>query len=229
MAEPIAMDAQSSSPQRVDFLDLFYGTLFHPVATFKRIAAPDQPDNRVLMQSLLSVMLVSAMAPLIKLANFGGSLKHLWLAVPFSIFSGIFMWCFAALFVGLWAYAFSGVARIRTFLTLSGLASLPWIFMAPVGLVKSDLGEISTALLGRDEMGLAVSWAVDMIGVALFCLLGMGIWLWTVLLLVTAVTESYRLSADKVIIVITAPFAMFLVSLGWVIGFILNLRQMFSS
>jgi len=108
---------------------------------------------------------------------------------------------------------------------LSGLASLPWIFMAPATLLKSGLGDLSSAIFGMDEAGLALSNAADIGATALFCLIGMGIWLWTVLLLVTAVTESYRLSAEKVVIVIAAPFAMFLVALGWTVGFILNLRQ----
>jgi hypothetical protein len=165
----------------------------------------------------------------VKLASFGGSIRYLWVAVPFSMFSGIFMWCFAALFVGLWAYVFSGKTRIRTLLTLSGLAALPWIFMAPISLLKSSLGDVSSALFGLNETGLAVSGAMDMMAAALFCLLSMGIWLWTVLLLVTAVSETYRLSADKVVIVIAAPFAMFLVALGWLVGFVMNIRQLLSS
>lgn len=208
MAEPITAGDPPFQPQQASYLDSFYGTLFQPLATFKAIATITEPVNRFLWYGFASVLLISAMAPVVKLVTFGGQTEDLVLTVPISIFFGMSLWCFVGLFVGLWAYAFSGHTRIRTFLTLSGLATLPWLFMAPVSLLRASLGFYGSLL----------------------CLvLSLGIWLWTVFLFAVALTQTYRMSAEKVVIVLAAPFAMFLVFAGWAIGFLLNLRQLFGS
>jgi hypothetical protein len=205
MAEPIAMDDASFQHQQAGYLDTFYGTLFHPLVTFKAIATMPQSANRFLWYGFVSVLLISAMAPLVKLAALGGDAEDLILTVPISIFFGVSLWCFIGLFVGLWAYAFSGQTRIRTFLTLSGLATLPWLFMASISVLRASFG---------------------VYGSLLCFLLSLGVWLWAVFLFAVSLTQTYRMSAEKVVIVLAAPFAMFLVFAGWAIGFLLNLRQL---
>jgi hypothetical protein len=129
----------------------------------------------------------------------------LWLTIPVSIFFGASLWCFVGLFVGLWSYAFSGQTRIRTFMTLSGLGTLPWLFMAPISTLRTDFGFYG----------------------ALLCFaLSLLIWLWVIFLFAMALTQTYRMTAEKVVIVLAAPFAMFLVFAGWGLGFLLNLRQL---
>jgi len=93
-------------------------------------------------------------------------------------------------------------------LTLSGLGALPWLFMAPISMLRLNFGFVGTLLC---------------------FLLSLGIWLWVVFMFAAALTQTYRMSAEKVVIVLAAPFAMFLVFAGWAIGFMLNLRQLLGS
>lgn len=190
---------------RADYLELFYATLFQPVHTFKRIADEAPVNNRLLFFSLISVILISSIAPLVHLATVGGEPAMLVLTLPLSAVGGLIVWGFMGLLIALLAYAFTGQAKIRTFLTLSGLATLPWVLMGPVSLLKVGLGGIGMAL----------------------CIIGaLMIWLWTVLLFALAITETYRMTAERVLIVLAAPFAMFLVLMAWIVGFVDNIRQM---
>jgi hypothetical protein len=187
---------------RTNWLDLFYAAMFHPVRTFKSIAAEEQPGNRLLFYALLSVLLVSVTAPMVHIANVGGSPSGLVVSMPFSALVGLLIWGFMALVIALLAYAFSGEARIRTFLILSGLATLPWIFMGPISLFKIGIG---------------------VTGLVLCALLGLIVWLWTIVLFALAIMTTYRMTAERVLIVLATPFAMMMVFIGWIVGFIRNI------
>ena len=193
---------------RACYLELFYAVLFHPVSTFKSIAADvhgTQGDNRLLFFSLISVVLISTIAPLVQLAAVGGNVSMLVLTLPLSAISGLLVWGIMGLIIGLLAYAFTGEAKIRTFLTLSGLATLPWILMGPICLLKVGLGGP---------------------GLVLSVLLALVVWLWSILLFALAVTQTYRMTAERVLIVLAAPFAMSMVLLAWIVGFVENIRQL---
>ncbi|MCE3235455.1 MAG: hypothetical protein K0Q50_1635 [Vampirovibrio sp.] len=208
MTEPTPMMEAPCCAQadiKTNYLELFYATLFQPVQTFKVIAEEAPANNRLLVFSLISVILISSIAPLVHLATLGGQPAMLVLTLPLSAVSGIIVWGFMGLLIALLAYAFTGQARIRTFLTLSGLATLPWVLMGPVSLLKIGLGGIGVAL----------------------CIIGaLLIWMWTVLLFALAITETYRMTVERVLIVLAAPFAMFLVLVSWIAGFVENVRQM---
>lgn len=207
MTEPTLPEASCCSPAiaKTGYLDLFYASLFQPVSTFKTIATENPLDSRHLFFGLLSVILISTIAPLIHTASVGGSPLMLIVTVPLAAVGGLIVWGFIGLLIALLAYAFTGHARIRTFLALSGLATLPWILMGPVCLLKIGLGPVGVAL----------------------CIIGsLLIWLWSVLLFALAITETYRMTADRVLIVLAAPFAMSVVLFGWIVGFIDNIRQM---
>jgi hypothetical protein len=133
----------------------------------------------------------------------GGNPTNLVWSLPLSAVLGVAVWGLAGLLISLLGYAFTGKTRVSQFLTLSGLATLPWIFMGPVSMLKIGLGPL---------------------GALLFVLLGLLIWLWSVLLFALALAETYEMSPDRVLVILAAPFAMSLVLLSWLLGFIDNVR-----
>jgi len=190
---------------RESYLTTFYATLFYPVQAFRRIVADPEPGNRLLFHALMSVLLVSTTAPMAHMVMSGGRPSDLVMTIPFSAIVGVLAWGLMAMIVGLLSYAFTGKARIRSFLILSGLAALPWLLMGPVGLLKIGLGAV---------------------GLVLCAMLGMLVWLWTTLLFAFAIMTTYDMSAERVMIVLVMPFVMLLVCLGWLVGFIDNIRHL---
>jgi hypothetical protein len=205
MSEPITNDHTPAESLKSNFLDTLYDTLFHPIITFRALDETETANPHFLFYALAAVITVSALAPLIQLANTGGDFGGLALGIPFSTIIGVAVWGFMALTTGLWAYAFTGHARIRTFLTLSGLATLPWILMGPVSVLKFGLGPIGTA--------------IAVLGALL-------IWLWSVLLFGLALMITYRMTIERALIVLATPFTTQLILLAWIFGFFGNVRQL---
>lgn len=214
MAEPMSsspMTGPENAPEitlgslRANWFDLMYATLFYPVRTFRVIAAEEQPGNRLLFFALITVVLISSLAPIVQLANLGGRASSLAMTMPFSAVLGTLIWIFMALVISGMAMAFSGQSRIRTFLILSGLATLPWLLMGPVSLLKIGLGTV---------------------GLLLYWFLSIAVWLWSILLFIVALMNTYHMTAERVAIVMVMPFVMLLVLMGWLASLVNNLRQL---
>jgi hypothetical protein len=201
-ATPSLAELEARHPS---FLDLFYQTLFYPVTTFRSIASGPWADNRMLFYALGAVILVSATAPAVHLAASGGTLGGLIALMPVYTVVGVFIWAFVALVLSLLSYAFLGETRIRTFLVLSALATLPWLLMGPVMLFKAGLGQV---------------------GDFISAVLGLCIWLWTTLLFALAVMCTYRMSVERVLVIFLLPLASLLIVTGWVAGFVLNVAHL---
>ncbi len=186
-----------------DPLDTLYNSLFHPVVTFKTLTETENLPGRIHFHALCAVILISALAPAVQLANRGGDAVSLSWAIPLSALAGVFAWAFTGLCTGLLAFAFTGKARIGHFLTLSGLATLPWLLLGPISLVKFGLGPVGT-------------------GLAILC--AMAIWLWSVYLFGLALMMTYRMTIERALIVLATPFVTLLFLLGWILGFVDNIR-----
>lgn len=197
------MNASTPDITFSDPLETLYNSLFHPVATFKTLAEAETLPSRVYAQSLSAVILISALAPAIQLANQGGNAGNLSWAIPLSAIAGVFAWGFTGLCTGLLAFAFTGQARIGHFLTLSGLAALPWLLLGPISLIKFGLGPVG--------MGLAIVCALV-------------VWLWSVYLFGMALMMTYRMTMERMMIVLSTPFVALLFLLGWLLGFVDNIR-----
>jgi hypothetical protein len=205
MSEPMTNEQPPAGSLKNNFLDILYDTLFHPIITFRALDETEATNPQFLFYALAAIITVSALAPLIQLANTGGDLGGLPLGIPVSTLIGVAVWGFMGLATGLWAYAFTGHARIRTFLTLSGLATLPWILMGPVSVLKFGLG----------PMGAAIA----VLGALL-------IWLWSVLLFGLALMITYRMTIERALIILATPFTTQLILLAWIFGFFGNVRQL---
>ena len=108
------------SPQDLGtFIDRLYGTLFLPKETFTQIKAnPNLSQGIILIASvnLLEVLRINQ-----------GSL---WMIVG-GIISGLIGWLFFTFLLQQLAGVFQKKVDLDALLTLTGFASLPWIFMAP--------------------------------------------------------------------------------------------------
>jgi hypothetical protein len=198
-------ESVSSDPPRTNFLDVIYGSLFQPLSTFQRIAQPEKADNTHVFYALLVVLLISSSTPLVRMMNIGGDPSDLTLGIPTSALLGALAWSAIALTIGLLAYAFTGKTRIQTFLTLSGLATLPWLLLGPISLFKLGLGSV---------------------GFVLATTLSLGVWLWAVILFAIAIMVTYQMSVDRVLIILIMPWAMSLVFFAWIAGFASNISQL---
>lgn len=196
---------ESSLATQAGFMDQFYNALFYPVSTFKTIGSLEKPGNGLLFQALMAVVLVSGIAPIVQLINVGGQPGDLVFAIPTGVIIGVAAWGFMGLVIALASYAFTGESRIKTFLTLSGFATLPWLLMGSTSLFKIGLGPFGVAL--------------SVIGALL-------IWLWSVLLFALALMVTYRMTLERVMLVLAAPFVTMIILLAWIIGFIDNVRQL---
>ncbi len=183
-----------------DFLDNFYGTLFSPGETFEKLK--NEPS---LIQGLLIIIFVSALGAIIKFELFDGAGNLLILA--FSIFAavvgGIISWLFFALFMEILANIFKQPGRIKSFLTLSAFALSPWVFLAPLTLLKS--GGIFGAIFG--------------------VILGLLVWLWVVILIFTVIAKTYEFSFGRVLSILIIPFFGGIIAFHWFIGFFSTLIQ----
>ena len=108
------------SPQDLGtFIDRLYGTLFLPKETFTQIKAnPNLSQGIILIASvnLLEVLRINQ-----------GSL---WMIFG-GIISGLIGWLFFTFLLQQLAGVFQKKVDLDALLTLTGFASLPWIFMAP--------------------------------------------------------------------------------------------------
>lgn len=195
-----------STTRPTHFLDIFYNILFHPVTEFRLIAREPRPKNRWLFYGLSMVLLVSALAPIIDFMGHGGNPAELAIQIPVHIIAGLVFWLVMGLIVSSLAYTFTGASSLKAFLTLSAYATTPWIFLLPLSLFKSSLG-LAGAFMG-------------IFG-------GLLVWFWSVVLFGMAVGITYRLSTEKILIVVLMPFIMTTVFFFWIAGFFSNIIQLF--
>jgi hypothetical protein len=207
--ETIEQVPASPAPSPNHFLQVFYGILFHPVQEFERIrdeAAGEK--NLLLLYGILFVLVMSGLSPLLRYmggSSSAGDLLGLMFQVPLQAVAGLVMWGVMGSVISLLAYAFSGNSRFQNFLILSAFATVPWLLMVPLALIKQSLG---------------------LPGVFLGTTAGMVVWLWTVLLFALAVGVTYQLSLERVLIVLVMPFLMVGLSFLWLLGFFLNLFRL---
>lgn len=108
------------SPQNLGtFLDRLYGTLFLPKDTFLQLKA-----NPNFVQASIVIALVNILET-IRLDQFAIH-RVIW-----SVISGFIGWVFFTFLLKQLANVFQKNVEMNELLTLTGFASLPWLFMAP--------------------------------------------------------------------------------------------------
>jgi Yip1 domain len=113
-------DANPQPPQNLGtFLDRLYGTLFLPQVTFEQLKT--EPN---FVQAAIVIALVNILETL-RLDQFA-IYRVIW-----SVISGFIGWVFFTFLLKQLANVFQKNVEMRELLTLTGFASLPWLFMAP--------------------------------------------------------------------------------------------------
>lgn len=109
-----------SPPQNLGtFLDRLYGTLFLPQVTFEQLNA-----HPSFVQAAIVIALVNALETI--------RLDHLSIVrIIGSVIGGSIGWVFFTFLLKQLANVFQKNVEMLELLTLTGFASLPWIFMAP--------------------------------------------------------------------------------------------------
>jgi len=113
-------DKPPQPPQTIGtFLDRLYGTLFLPQVTFEQLGT-----NPNFVQAAIVIASVNTLETL-RLDQVV-SYRVIW-----SVVSGIIGWLFFTFLLKQLANVFQKNVEMRELLTLTGFASLPWLFMAP--------------------------------------------------------------------------------------------------
>jgi Yip1 domain len=113
-------DSNPQPPQNLGtFLDRLYGTLFLPQVTFEQLKT--EPS---FVQAAIIIALVNILETL-RLDQFV-IYRIIW-----SVISGFIGWVFFTFLLKQLANVFQKNVEMRQLLTLTGFASLPWLFMAP--------------------------------------------------------------------------------------------------
>ncbi len=188
------------------FLGLIHDTLFHPVRCFEAVAVKEESSGELLLYGSLIVVATSALTPIVQaIWSGGGEATGLLVETPFKLIFGLMIWLFLGSVISATAYGFQGDGRFKTFLTLSGLSALPWLFSAPVAVAKHSLGEA---------------------GHFLALIAALGIWLWSVTLFGWAFGATYKIPADRILMLLLMPFAFSAITFIWFIDFFSNLFQL---
>jgi hypothetical protein len=180
-------------------LENIYGTIFYPSETFERLRV-----NPPIIEGLIITVFVSILGPLINTPLSENTNTFLFVnGILTAGVWGVIKWLSFGGFVELIANVFKNGGKIKSFLTLFGYALLPWIFLGPASLLKA--GGILPALIG--------------------VLMGIGIWLWSTVLIILAIMKSYQITSGRVMMMILIPSMGGIISLIWFIDFIVTLIQ----
>lgn len=179
-----------------EFYEKFYDLLFSPSKAFDNLEY-DKPYK----MPLLIVLLTSSVF-------FLTNIKVMF--TPFELFglagawlSAVIYWLFFCLFVNSCAQMFNLKSNYSKLLTLSALSTVPWLFLAPLKLLKA-FSPVSSEI-------------------AVFFIL--IVWIWTIVLQVLAISRTYDIPSKNAIGIIIIPFLGFIVYTVWIFDFFIKMAQ----
>jgi hypothetical protein len=185
-----------------NFLENFYGTIFSPNKTFDKLK-----DNLPLFQAFLIVLFVSILNSIIHLKFTPEGIIFDLIKIFYTMFGGIISWLFLASFFYVIANIFRQEGKVKEFLTFSGFALIPWIFIGPVELFKT----------------------AGIFGQIISVLLGLFIWLWVTILIILSITKAYNLTFGRTLILLITPFVGCFLTFNWIIGFFVTLFRVLNT
>lgn len=181
-----------------NIFETIYGILFHPVETFKN-AYTEKPYKFPLCIVLFSALFLTILGE--------DDLGIGFFSVYSAKIAGIaFYWIFFSFFVDLLARMFNIAGKYSKLLTLMSYSFMPWIFLAPLKLLKNF--SAPTEVLSM--------------------ILLLGVWFWTIALQMLAISETYSIPRKNAIIILFIPFIGTILYFMWVADFFIKLFQ-FSS
>ncbi|MFZ5632360.1 MAG: Yip1 family protein [Bacillota bacterium] len=197
--ESLFKEAESDLQPMPGFLELIYGVLFDPVKTFQRIAESPPLKNVVLIFSLvklLSVLVGGYLTAKFVFADFAGGTpagleKLVRAMVPVAAVFGLvyeyIKWFVYSGLLYFLAELSGGRGRAVGVFAATGLASLPALLALPVQILAAILGGVG-----------GVAWFINI-------LLSFAVLIWGVVLVITGVRETQRLSTGRAVMVAFTP------------------------
>lgn len=184
-----------------DFFENFYGVLFTPDKTLSRLK-----EESPIMQASCIVVFVSMLNFLLNfsLSNRLSDFVLLGVGLLGAVLTGFLSWVFFAAFLELIAGIFQQGGKIKQFLVLSAFALIPWIFIAPINLLKTG----------------------GFIGIFFAILLGLFVWLWVSILYFVSILKVYELNLGRGLLLIALPFLAGIINFHWLVGFWTTLFQL---
>ncbi len=182
--------------KNADVLSTVYGVLFHPVDTFRN-ANYEKPYKFPLCIILFAVLFLTILGN----DTWGVGFFSVYMAKTINIAC---YWLFFSFFIDIMARMFNISDKYPKLLTLMAYSFIPWIFLAPLKLLKnfSEFTEvIATVLL-------------------------LGVWFWTVALQMLAISETYGLPRKNAIIILFLPFIGTILYFIWLADFFMKLVQL---
>lgn len=174
-------------------LNIFYGILFNPVETMKSFACEKPYKIPVVI-----IMLASLFLLILTNSTYDTGTIFIFISKTANLF---IYWVFFAFFVDLMSKIFNNQSRFERLLVLSSLAYTPWVFLAPLKLLKNtNFSTLATLLI-------------------------LAIWLWTIVLQILAISEAYGISRKKAIIVMFIPFIASILYWIWTVDFFVKIFQ----
>ena len=186
----------NTSENHTDVLGTIYGVLFHPVETF-RSANCEKPYKFPLCIILFAVLFLTILGN----DSLGIGFFSMYMARVINIAC---YWLFFSFFIDLMARMFNINNKYSKLLTLMAYSFIPWIFLAPMKLLKgfSEITEVFSMVLL------------------------LGIWLWTIALQMLAISETYEIPRKNAIIILFIPFIGTILYFIWVADFFMKLVQL---
>ena len=182
---------------------LIYKVLFETNDVFAEIKQSPSTSKAILTLVWINIFLLS-----IKYAFTGGVLNifsYLFMLI-FYLTSTLVSWAILGLFFEYIAKIYDKSGKLKTLLYLSSFSALPWIFIAPLELLK-DFGDI---------------------GYFSGTLLELIIYFWTIFLYCKSLEYTYEIKFSRSIMLIFLPFLATFFAFFWLIGFFTKLGYIFT-
>jgi hypothetical protein len=191
----------SSKPVPVSFWQQWFSsieqTLLAPQAFFQSVVAfhcsADDWDTPYVRQGLGCVVLVAVLLALQPVVV--GKIPLNAFDVLMDVLGALIFWAVHALLIGTVGYVFRGHAKANSLLALLGFASLPWVFLVPLAILKTQFMAVGAGLL--------------------FPFGALGLWGWSTYLFLKVISVSYGLNTERVMVLCLLPIvAVLLLVLG---------------
>ncbi len=183
-----------------DFLNNIYGMFFNPESTIEKLSeSPNIP------QSIVLVLFLSVFMNIV-FFGVGESVFGFFFYSICSTASAFLSWLLIAGFYELVSNIFVQKSHYKPLLCLFAFSMLPWVFVAPLELLKN--GGIAGSLVGT--------------------YLEFAIWIWTGVLMFISIRKIYGLKFLRAFAFLFLPFIAGFISFNIFVSSIINLAKIFS-
>lgn len=186
-----------------NYFHSIYKILFEPNSAFEELK-----QNPSTSQALITIIWVNIFLYTINY-SFNPYFLNIFLYIIslfFYIISILISWFILGLFFEYIAKIFDKSGNLKTLLFLTAFSTVPWIFLAPLELLK-EYGDI---------------------GYFLGLILELIIYFWTIFLYCKSLQATYNLTFSRSIMLIFLPFLSTLFAFFWIIGFFTKLSYIFT-